>query len=119
MDWTVQAGGSKEVLDGLDGRTGLTMTSCDFDFLAAWLAVGGGVQRVRLAYARQCFNFAASLGPLGHLAPLPAPCAPKQRQRTMASRDLTTTFQERRAAANMRRRKAGNGGMKPFGKYSS
>ena len=36
-------------------------------------------------------------------------------QRTMASRDLTTTFQERRAAANMRRRKAGNGGMKPFG----
>jgi len=35
----------------------------------------------------------------------------------MASRDLTTTFQERRAASNMRRRKAGNGGMKPFGTY--
>jgi hypothetical protein len=35
----------------------------------------------------------------------------------MASRDLTTTFQERRAAANMRRRKAGNGGIKPFGAY--
>ena len=42
-----------------------------------------------------------------------------KRQRTMASRDLTTTFQERRAAANMRRRKAGNGGMKPFGEYAS
>mmetsp|Transcript_23101 Transcript_23101/g.48110 ORF Transcript_23101/g.48110 Transcript_23101/m.48110 type:complete len:112 (+) Transcript_23101:96-431(+) len=35
----------------------------------------------------------------------------------MASRDLTASFQERRSAANMRRRKAGDGGrMKPFGK---